>query len=55
MAKRTVELKRLNEHQLLGEIKALKERAYRIGLEEAKEVERGKMLNVFGDFRHETK
>ena len=27
---------------------------FRIGLEEAKEVERGKMLNIFGDFRHET-
>jgi len=54
LEKRIADLKQLNEKQLLAEIKALKERAYRIGLEEAKEVERGKMLNIFGDFRHET-
>merc|ERR1712137_1117473 len=50
LEKRIADLKQLNEKQLLAEIKALKERAYRIGLEEAKEVERGKMLNIFGDF-----
>ena len=26
---------------------------FRIGLEEAREVERGKMLNIFGDFKHQ--
>merc|ERR1712130_62995 len=50
--KRVKELSSMTEQQLIAQIKTLKERAYRIGLEEAREVERGKMLNIFGDFKH---
>ncbi|CBY15482.1 unnamed protein product [Oikopleura dioica] len=52
-AKKVTELQSLSDQDLLHKMQKLKQRAYSIGLNEAKEVERSKMLNIFGDFKHQ--
>ncbi|CAG5109485.1 Oidioi.mRNA.OKI2018_I69.chr2.g4017.t1.cds [Oikopleura dioica] len=51
--KKLAELQQLSDQEILHKMKKLKQRAYSIGLTEAKEVERSKMLNIFGDFKHQ--